>query len=614
MRVEQVKRRIKVYLRYIVPTVLIIGAVLALLIITFDNKDDSGSYENTHNRNIIAQTAYVPNTGIYPGRGNYIYEQVEQAISEAASEYTLNIQDLKVIYRILDITPSYTDKAPNIYSDKSVYSLYDGSAFEIESYYACSSKYQGVEKEIPGDSKCLADIIYSAAKAFNDFKWANSGVNDVWLEDARVKYLTEEDKQYIRSSLDILDFIGHWEYKDRYCSDYKAILDVLQAGNITTKAVYIDNNRMAKLNSIVIEASGIDTSDEHYINILGNLLSGSEQFVTSNTFIKNYEEPTVPNIWGADSGQTELEVQNKPHFEYLKTTRENMMIAAVSLVGRVRYVWAGGHGGGAQIAGANPLWQKFNDAYKSKEISGCIMSSSGNCPVHGRAGCAYRGPSVSSVDEYVSSWEKQMTKAGIENPLGDVTLDTMYSVFRERNSVSYYSYGDLPMHNLDGLDCSGFVSWLYNQIDPYDVKDCTSSSFANSDNVETIKYGSELYPGDAIGWDTHIVVIFGKYADDCYITVEQTPDVLRFCACSMNGGSESLEEAGEYADQLNVLAGIDEDDKAIRRDLNDYGGRGLRISRLDRPFDDENTVIEQYGKTFKELTAQEIVEYICYGK
>ena len=550
----------------------------------------------------------IPNTGLYPAdNSNFVYQQVDKMISSLEDMYGIDAWKLSVIYRMLELKPIYIDKAPNIYTDLSITELNNGETIAIQ-------KYSYFEGNIPdgadtsGNTHNLADVYYSVV---NEFAWYSNnslGQNQYLIDDNRVKYFIDDDKAYIEFALTVMDFFGYSEYKDQFCTDYKMLLDLLQGGNITTKALYTDNSRNLKFNSIVLDNAIEWKDNSEYISMLARVLSGNHQFISQSTFIKNYEEPTIPQL--PVLGENE-ENKNNKRFEYHKATRENMMIAAASLVGKVRYVWAGGHGGGAQIAGANPLWEKFNEAYKVKDISGCIMSSSSECPIHGSSSCAYHSPHVDTIEDYIETWKKQMENHDLGDLVGEIDMEHMYSVFRDRNTVG--TDGDsLALHNLDGLDCSGFTCWLYNQIDSDHTYDTVAVSFAGTRGIQRIPFGDKLYPGDAIGWDTHIIVIFGEYSPGCYITVEQTPDVLRFGACCYSEGSKDLEEAGNYADELNALAGI-EDDPCMRRRLESYRYRSIGIGRLQSGFEDDGVVIEGYDKEFKELNAREIIEYIGYG-
>lgn len=584
------------YILHFIPAILlIVGVVAGILLVTHDIKDDSNNAEILENKNIIRQIAYNPNTGIYPDRSNYIYKQVDDMIQNLSDTFKIDVSRVRVIYRMANLDPVYTDKSPNIYTDLAVNDLTDGSKYSVESYYESVKQSDDSGKKQEPSNKRLADVAYSVVKAFDSFQLQNSTVNDVYLEDIRVKYLVDEDKAYIKFALDVLDFFGKQDYKDQFCTDYKNLIDMLQTSNIKTQALYVDNNRNAKLNSILLDSVIVDNKSHDYTTALADVLSGNNQFINETSFVKNYEIP-----------------QYAYGFEYLKTTRENMMIASSSLVGKVRYVWAGGHGGGAQIAGINPIWEKFNEAYKIKGLSGCIMSSSGTCPIHGGGGCAYSSPSVGTIDDYVNTWIERMHNNGLGELTDDIDMNTMYSVFRDRNTVSRYGSQRLSMHTLEGLDCSGFACWLYNQIDPYSIKDTTAVEFVNSSGVSRVRYGEKLLPGDAIGWDTHIITVFGVYKDNAYIAIEQTPNVLRFTAFSV-GSSSYIQEASDYAEELNAIAGIT-DENAIKRNLDSYTGRGLGISRLNRPFDDEGVTIKKYGKSFEELNAREIVEVIGYGQ
>ena len=106
--------------------------------------------------------------------------------------------------------------------------------------------------------------------------------------------------------------------------------------------------------------------------------------ILNNNGIKRYRELDVLafniNICGLESLGGEL-----PYRIGYKS-RENMMLAAMSLVGEVRYVWGGGHLTTGNIRGISPAWKAFFDTYGTEKgqegYSKCIKTKDTWCPVH----------------------------------------------------------------------------------------------------------------------------------------------------------------------------------------------------------------------------------------
>ena len=116
----------------------------------------------------------------------------------------------------------------------------------------------------------------------------------------------------------------------------------------------------------------------------------------------------------------------------------------------------------------------------------------------------------------------------------------------------------INIHTLDGLDCSGFASWLYNQLtDDFEVNS-TAINFLNQKAFKEIPLSSQLLPGDLFTWTSHIVIIVGKVSDSnkVYVTIEQTPNVLRYGVLYHTGASkDEIEKGKEIAAEANLLIG-----------------------------------------------------------
>ena len=229
------------------------------------------------------------------------------------------------------------------------------------------------------------------------------------------------------------------------------------------------------------------------------------------------------------------------------TSRENMMLAAACLVGKVRYVWAGGHSGASYIDGINPAWEMWSDLYTGDNYEKCIQPHGSWCPEHGQSsGECTQGGIIRSLDDYISKRSKTF---------GTDELDQ--DKYRKLLAKVNYSNG-ISTHTLDGLDCSGFASWLYNQItDKYNVNS-TARCFTRQSGIKEVAFGSKMLPGDVFSWTSHIVVIVGQVrkGSKAYVTVEETPHVLKYGVVYYAGASSAdIEYGKKIASEANTLIG-----------------------------------------------------------
>jgi len=276
---------------------------------------------------------------------------------------------------------------------------------------------------------------------------------------------------------------------------------------------------------------GIGFSDEVSIDYLTRLFA-SDYYLAKNSDIEDirsvYILPYEPNV----------------------PQRLNMMTAAACLVGRVRYVWGGGHSGASYIDGINPMWAKFNALYPTNsEADGfgtCIKPSGSWCPIHGYTGAEYHGGSVRSLDEYVGARAEEFNASEL--------LSTKYRKMLEQVDYSV----PINIHTLDGLDCSGFCSWLVNQVtDQFNINS-TAAVFTSQYGMQKLTLGEDLLPGDIYAWSTHVVAIVGKVApgSKAYVSVEATPNILKYGVVYYDGATDAdLTLARQIAREANQLIG-----------------------------------------------------------
>ncbi|MBO5388787.1 MAG: hypothetical protein J6A59_11740, partial [Lachnospiraceae bacterium] len=374
------------------------------------------------------------------------------------------------------------------------------------------------------------------------------------------------------------------------------------------------------------------------------------------------------------------------------TSRENMMVAAMSLAGKVRYVWGGGHSGASFIDGINPMWVQWealypenpttiieNDDGTVSEIATegfdtCIKPSGSWCPIHGESTAEFHGEAIHSLDEYIALRANTFEDSEL--------LSEKY-----RNMLSKVDYTEgINVHTLDGLDCSGYASWLYNQITSNYEFNSVAKNFPKQSGMKELQMGDSLLPGDTFAWSAHIVIIVGKVHDGskAYVTIEQTTNLVKFGVVYYEGASSSdIVEATEIARQANeLIGGLDDSEEvhvycmntigdetvestivteekeyrteevwfphvAVDEDYDPYehvpaeydyteqifvsngykliyyipvstkevytevteGTNTCTLGRFSDHFIDEDTLIQNYNKTIKDMTAQEIIQY-----
>jgi len=262
-------------------------------------------------------------------------------------------------------------------------------------------------------------------------------------------------------------------------------------------------------------------------------------------------------------------------YEYGVTSAETAMISAMSVIGKVRYVWGGGHFGASFISTINPVWEKWNQFYTDNghEYS-YIGSQQSWCPVHGE------------IEKLTEDEKQVLIDAGEEVKTNCISLDEVKDLqsyldsrsdtlgYEELKSEKYKEFVDIEYlkerlstgwpgenlceHRLDGLDCSGYISWILNQMDSEKEYDGTSAYFDKVDGVEAVEFGSRLKTGDIFTWKTHVVMNVGaisKYSK-AYVAVEQVPSCTRFCVIYYNGAASwEINTARSIANEANKLIG-----------------------------------------------------------
>ena len=428
---------------------------------------------------------------------------------------------------------------------------------------------------------------------------------------------------------------------------YEAILMYTGAKVESVDKFYLAYEKMLydkSTNENVIEKVSDNTFKikDKFIGILNSIGIESDKQLGYLAIALSFDKNLAVN----DSVETLQEIYNVP-YKPNYTSRENMMVAAASLCGKVRYVWGGGHSGASYIDGINPMWEKFKSLYPdaaSRQVrldngtvinipnegyNTCIKPSGSWCPIHGYTNEEFHGGDVHSLQEYIDISAEHLDSSEL--------ADTKY-----RDMLDKIDFTDgINIHTLDGLDCSGFASWLYNQItDKYEINS-TAQNFTQQAGISQIKYGDTIYPGDIFAWTDHIVIIVGKVNNNnkAFVTIEQTPNVLKYGALYYRGARLSdIELAKRIAAEANELIGgidsssekphaycmdsvgiytaqetVNTDTTGLESESNETVVEHLEqyreIGRFKDKFLDEEVGLTEYGTPIKYMCATDIIQH-----
>lgn len=451
-------------------------------------------------------------------------EQIDTLIHDVSELCEVDESLVRETYQLAGGTALYLDRNPDIYLDETIH-----SAKAPMYLIGADTRYREIPKEEYSDisrtmSYYLPDAMYSV---ISDLKV---------LMDERLAFDRGDQQLYFNSLVDdvrkrlvyyeaLLLYIGVDESKvNKLQSAYEFTITEKLASE--TVAVQTGDTVVLKNEySDIFSSVGLDSLQEQ--GYLAKLLA-NDKILTESEDMESLRDifilPYTPNY----------------------PSRLNMMIASACLVGRVRYVWGGGHSGASYIDGINPIWIKFNDAYPEEHINSCIKPGGTWCPLHGSISDEYHGGMVYSLDEYVESRAEAFDSS-----------ELLHDKYRDMLSSVNYSNG-INAHTLDGLDCSGFASWLYNQVtDKYSINS-TARDFTKQSGVVSLEFGDKLLPGDLFAWTRHIIVIVGQVSEGskAYVTVESTPSILRYGVAYYSGASDSDIALGmQIAREANELIG-----------------------------------------------------------
>ena len=521
--------------------------------------------------------------------------QLNDLYHEVGGNLNIDYMYVKIIHLLAGGKAIYADQRPNIYNEKTV-DTFKGP-FEIdgvEQEYLVAAPWAFCpDSDVERPSKYyLPDAAYNVTsdivKIMNNRFYFDRGYMQSYFDA-----LNKDVKTTILFTEALLEYTGaSSETVNKFYNIYEKILyekekdeNVLESNENGVysfkkeyKQILIDNN-----------------IDEKSIGVLSVILSFDSKLAAYN------DPDTIKN-----------EYVNPYKLNY--TSRENMMLAAMSVVGKVRYIWGGGHLESGNLNGINPSWKAFYDTYGTKEgdegYQMSIIPTASWCPVHKRVenadGCLFKADTVYSVEQYVDSRKEIMDTSNMSIEKYQKYIDSSIDLSKGMNS-----------HRLDGLDCSGYTSWVYNQISETRNYDAGAGYFIRYGDLNSIEYGSTMLPGDVYSWTGHIVLVVGKVADSgkSHIIIEASPNTVKFGVLYYSGVSaDELEKAINIAKEANeLIGGLPDAERThiYNMDSVGYSASGSRyaeIGRLPFAFIDETTVISGYGKPIKEMYADEIIQ------
>ena len=455
-------------------------------------------------------------------------DQLDELYNKIGEHLGVDKSIVKQIHALCGSKAVYADKKPSIYNDLTTYKpmgIYRGKGeqgiLQKADFIECGD--DNIERP---SEYFLPDALYSVSydivslmsQRFN----CDRGPMQEYFDN-----LKEDVKQRIVFYEAVMEYTGCKESAvDEIFKAYeKCLYDKQKDENV------IETNKDGQLeikSKFRKVFNDIGIKNETRLNYLAIILSYDKDLAVNDNTESTKDEYIVP-------------------YKLNYTSRENMMLAAACLVGKVRYVWGGGHSGASYIDGINPAWEMWSDLYTGDNYEKCIQPHGSWCPEHGySSGECTQGGIIRSLDDYINKRSKTF---------GTDELDQ--DKYRKLLAKVDYSNG-ISTHTLDGLDCSGFASWLYNQItDKYNVNS-TARCFTKQGGIKEVAFGSQMLPGDVFSWTSHIVVIVGQVrkGSKAYVTVEETPHVLKYGVVYYAGASSAdIEYGKKIASEANTLIG-----------------------------------------------------------
>lgn len=525
-------------------------------------------------------------------------ESIEKLYGDIANKFNLPYQYVKILHLVAGGKAIYADKKPNIMLDLTSEGFRPplegrGITINYNKKYGINLADETIERP---NRYYLPDAIYNATDdLLNHYKERekhyesseekhlinefNTDVkNNVIFYEALLKYCNANEEE-VESLIDT--YIKILEHKDKY----EYVVQINSAGEYKIRDKYKEFLQVYSENSKEILAIAFSFD--------GNLAIHNSLYDITNT-----DDISI--------------------FKIGETSRENLILAAFSLLGQVKYVWGGGHMGASDIRGINPIWSAFNNKYEnnSRGKNTCIAPKRSWCPVHGSYentdnSCLFTDRKVYSLNDYLK-YRNNLYK---DNLLSYTKLvDVFQGDFKEL----------IEPHRLEGLDCSGFIAWCYNQIDLNRTYKGVSGDFVKINGMRELRVNEKLLPGDIVAWDTHIVMVVGKTKENhnTYIIIEQAPNNVKLGVLAVTGATaEQINIAENIAREANGWFSENLKEETINkyniqglgRRVNEETGQvnnTLVIGRFNGGFIDENRNYYRTDKPIKDMTGLDIINNI----
>ncbi|MBR1453939.1 MAG: hypothetical protein IJ593_04775 [Lachnospiraceae bacterium] len=666
-------------------------ALLAILIMCSVATPALAAEEVQVNENVVTQSK------------DYLNSQLDELYHMVGKELHINYMYVKLLHMIAGGKAVYADSKPNIFVDTTVDSL--AGAFDIDGvnqeYKLTAPFVDCPDSDVERPSKYyLPDAAYNVTASIvtlmNTRYRYDRGTMQGYF-DSREKAMKtticfcEAVLLYTGSDIETVNnFYRIYERMLYEKENNEYVIEMNEYGNYSFKEKFLQ----------ILKSNGIEDARE--IEILNIILRFDSKLAASC-----YSDL-------ADLDSNEPYVLNYP-------SRENLMTAAMSLVGKVKYVWGGGHLSTGNVEGINPIWINFYNAYGDKydehieileltddeyleyleyvemtdhilkydfndyyivnrnakqsytdEETGkkvinisknriplvksvvelidnetelddvedtenndsigskkkyevtlyvenehyykCIRPNGPWCPIHGMVelenACLFSSNTVYSLDEYLDIYYDIYDISAIDN---SKTKEMLKAVDFE---------GGITPHRLDGLDCSGYMTWVFNQITDKYSYDSGALGFIGQYGMQKID-DENLLPGDVFSWGDHIVMIVG-YVDDynTYVIIESGPNTIKFGVGYFNNATvESIAKAHDIAKEANTLIGNIGEKETIREfnmselafegtDENTIKSLGYHgFGRYRDWFIDEDSIVSGYNKKLKEMSAVEVIQH-----
>lgn len=270
--------------------------------------------------------------------------QIENVYTKVSEILNLDVKYVKILHLISGGKTIYLDKKPNIYEDETVNTL--RGPFEMQ---GANTEY----RKMPNVSSQDTTIIRPSAYYLPDAAYSVT-YDIVQIMNSRLEFdrgslqeyfdaLKMEIKKEILFCEAVMIYTG--ESEETVNSFYKAYEKIIYDKQKGENIVETSEDGTVKFKEIhydTLISNGI--TNETTINNLAIILSFSSNIKENDNVDEIKDEYIIPYVANY-------------------TSRENMMIAASSVVGKVRYVWGGGHSGASDIDGINPAWAMFEAKY-----------------------------------------------------------------------------------------------------------------------------------------------------------------------------------------------------------------------------------------------------------